>query len=113
VTAIPDRRGRLSEGVVVEASVLGRVIGIRLLVLNATIVVVPADVAAPTSPPGDRPGRPSTQAAGIAPPRSGPIGGGLAEAIRSINEGAAILAQARSDDSTRSVARGAGAGGEG
>jgi len=47
LTAVPDRRGRPSDGVLVEGSILTRLFGIRLLTLDATVVVVPADVSAP------------------------------------------------------------------
>ena len=43
LTAVPDRRRRLSEGILVEASVLARLLGIRLLKLDATVVLMPAD----------------------------------------------------------------------
>jgi hypothetical protein len=47
LTAVPDGRGHLSEGVIVEATVLGRVFGLRLLALDATVVVSPAAMAEP------------------------------------------------------------------
>ena len=49
-TARRDRRRRPSDGVVVEASILARLLGIRLLTLDATVVLVPADVTAPPTP---------------------------------------------------------------
>ena len=49
LSALAERRGRRSSGVVVEASVLARLLGIRLLRLDATVVVVPADVTSPSS----------------------------------------------------------------
>ena len=94
--AVPDRRRRVSDGVLVEASILARVLGLRLLTLDVTLVLVPAEVSAPAPPSAPR-GLP----AGASPRRYGPPparpvpGGGLADAVRSINEGAELLAEAR------------------
>ncbi|HEU4703895.1 MAG TPA: hypothetical protein VFS37_15550 [Conexibacter sp.] len=82
---------RESHGVVVEASIVARLLRIRLLRLDATVVVLPADVAEPLPQPS--PARP--------PPRrelGGPSTDGrprLAEAVRAIEESAAILARTR------------------
>jgi hypothetical protein len=76
--AVPDRRRRVSDGVLVEASILARLLGIRLLTLDLTLVLVPADVSAPSPQPA----------------RTG-AGRGLAHAVRSINEGAQLLAESR------------------
>jgi hypothetical protein len=75
--------------VLVEASVRARVMGIRLLSLNATVVLAPADLTA--SPPAvvDLPPRPSA----VPRARSRAAGRGLAEAVRSIDEGAEILSR--------------------
>jgi hypothetical protein len=94
LTALPDPRRRPSDGVLIKASILARLLGIRLLKLDATVVVVPAQVAAPSSAPQDR--RP-VASRGAAPARPVAIGGGLAAAVRSIDEGAEILAEARRD----------------
>ena len=90
LTAVRARRTRRSDGVLVEGSILARLLGIKLLTLDATIVVVPADVAAPSPAP---------------PPRRPAAGTGLASAVKSINEGAELLAEVRRDD-RRPVARG-------
>lgn len=70
------------EGVVVEASVVARLFGARLLAVDATVVVSPARV------------RTRPQAL---PPRlrSEPIGARLAAAERDIDDGAARLAASR------------------
>lgn len=47
LTAVPDRGGQPSDGVLVEGSIVTRLLGLRLLKLDATVVVVPADVSAP------------------------------------------------------------------
>src|SRR4051794_23283805 len=46
VTATPDRRRRLSDGVLVDASIHARLLGLRLLTLDASVVLVPAEVSA-------------------------------------------------------------------
>jgi hypothetical protein len=102
LTAIPSRRKRLSDGVLVEALVLGRVLGVRILTLRASVVLAPAEVTAPTaevtaptaahralaSPPATRSPR-------LAPARRPSAGRRLAEAVRHIDEGAKLLAEAR------------------
>jgi hypothetical protein len=73
-TTALDRSRRLSEGALVQASVRARLLGIPLLRLEATVALVPASITASSS--------------GIA-------AGGLADAVRSINDGAEILAEVR------------------
>jgi hypothetical protein len=97
--ATPDRRRRLSEGVLVDASIRARLLGIRLLTIDATVVLAPADVTAPSVAAHDPPRRPSVRPSGISRNRSAATGRGLAEAVRSINEGAELLAEARRDGS--------------
>jgi hypothetical protein len=75
LTAAVDPSRHLSEGALVQSSVRARVLGIPLLRLDATVVLIPAAITAP----------PSAVAAG----------NGLAEAVRSINDGAEVLAQVR------------------
>ena len=77
LTAAVDRSRRLSEGALVQASVRARLLGLPLLRIDATLVLMPAAISASSS----------TVA----------VGDGLAEAVRSINDGAAILAQVRRD----------------
>jgi hypothetical protein len=75
LTAAVDPSRRLSEGTLVQASVRARLLGIPLLRLDATVVLMPAAITTP----------PSALAAGE----------GLVEAVRSINDGAEMLAQVR------------------
>jgi hypothetical protein len=75
LTAAVDPSRRLSEGALVQAAVRARLLGIPLLRLDATVVLMPAAITAPSS----------TLAGG----------NGLAEAVRSINDGAEVLAQVR------------------
>jgi hypothetical protein len=97
LTAVPDPRRRLSDAVLVEASVRARVMGIRLLSLDATVVLVPADLTASPpavfDPPAQAPARPSA----VPRARSRAAGRGLAEAVRSIDEGAEILSRTQRD----------------
>lgn len=105
LTAVPDRKRRLSDGFLVEASILARVLGIRLLTLDATVMLVPADVTAPSSEPHsssalhDSPARTPARSSDVPRAQSGAVGRGLADAVRSINEGAALLAEARRNGS--------------
>jgi hypothetical protein len=92
VTLAPDRGRRLSDGALVEASIRARLLGIPLLRLDATVVLMPAEVTARSSAP-DEPVR--TRSFGVPPARSGVAGRSLAEAVRSINEGAEVLAEVR------------------
>jgi len=95
LTVVPDSRRRLSDAVLVEARILARVMGIRLLSLDATVVLVPGDVTASPSAVAD----PSAPALGLLRPSAAPqaesraAGRGLAEAVRSIDEGAEILSR--------------------
>lgn len=75
LTAAVDPSRRLSEGALVQASVRARLLGITLLRLDATVVLMPAAITAPSSALAS--------------------GNGLAEAVRSINDGAEVLAQVR------------------
>jgi hypothetical protein len=75
LTAAVDPSRRLSGGGLVQASVRARLLGIPLLRLDATVVLMPAAITTPSS----------RLAAGE----------GLADAVRSINDGAETLAQVR------------------
>ena len=74
MSAAIDPRRRLSEGALVQASVRARLLGIPLLRLDATVALMPAAITAPSS---------------------AVAAGSLAEAVRSINDGAEVLAQVR------------------
>ena len=92
LTAAVDPSRHLSEGALVQASIRARLLGIPLLRLDATVVLMPAETAAPFSTP-HKPAR--TRSAGVSLTHSAAAGHGLAEAVRSINEGAEVLAQVR------------------
>jgi len=83
---------RLTEGFRVEASILARLFGIKLLKLDATIVVSPSGIRQVAGSSTDLVMRPTSR-----PPRTLPVGTGatLADAVRNLNEGAELLAEAR------------------
>jgi hypothetical protein len=101
VEVAPDRRRRLSDAALIEASIAARLLGMRILTLNATVALVPADVTAPPGAVRDRP--PSEDRAAHAPTRSSgdsrarPGGAkyNLADAVRNLEEGARLLADAQ------------------
>ena len=76
----------MSEGTLVRARVRARVLGVKLLSLEARVVLEPVELEVPVA---------------VLPPRRGPtgeprpIGVGLAQATRAIDEGEASLAAAR------------------
>jgi hypothetical protein len=107
LTAVPDRRRRPSDGLVVEASIVARLLGIRLLKLDATVAIVPADVTAPSAARHEPRVRAPGRSNGVPLARSAPAGRGLAEAVRRIDEGAAILAETngRKPEEERDVTR--------
>ncbi len=103
LAAAPDHRKTPAQGTLIKGSILARILGIRLLTLDATLVLVPTDVSALPSVATDRLQRtyaPSSRAA----PRAIAVGPGLDKAVRSIGEGAALLAQSRRDSPQRPVA---------
>ena len=122
LTAVPDRSRSLSAGILIEGSVRARVMGVRLLTLDTTVVLTPADVTSARSAPRENPpAHSSAQRSGgqtdgafagpsrdlsapasarpsnVSSRRSRRPGRSLAEAVRSINEGAQLLAEVRLD----------------
>jgi hypothetical protein len=95
LNAAPARQRRLSDGVLLEASILGRVLGLRILNLRATVVLAPATVTAATPADHVPPSRADARRSGAARARRGAGGRELAEAVRRIDEGAELLAEAR------------------
>jgi len=77
--------------------VVARLFGLRLLDLDATVVITPAEVRGP--PPARRDARLPTRGRALggplAPDMSGAVPRRLAEAVWRIDEGAAILAESR------------------
>ena len=101
VEVTPDRRRRLSDAALVEASIAARLLGMRILTLDATVAVVPADITAATravqdrSPREDRVADDTRRSSGDSRGRSGSVGHRLADAARNLDEGAKLLADAR------------------
>jgi hypothetical protein len=97
----PDRKRGRAGATLIEASVTARLLGVRLLTLDAKVALVPADVtvAAPPSPHRAAPAPPISRG------RADGVGGhhGLADAVRDLNEGAKLLAdvQRRNGSSAR------------
>jgi hypothetical protein len=97
LTAIPDRSWSLADGVLVEAVLRARLLGVRLLKIDATAVLAPADITARSPVAHDVRVRSSARSSANSPPRSGAAGQGLAQAVRRIDEGAKLLAESRRD----------------
>jgi hypothetical protein len=97
LSAVPDQRRRLADGILVEATILARVLGIRILTINTTLVLVPADVRSSSSAPLHQSTHASALSSSIPSMRSGAAGRRLATAVQSINEGAELLATAQHD----------------
>ncbi len=98
--AVPDHGRHLSNGLLIEGSILARVLGLRLLTLDTTVVLVPADVRGSsaterTSESHDESTPTYTRSLAASPVRAASPGRGLAQAVRSLNEGAEILANAQ------------------
>jgi hypothetical protein len=90
-----DRGKRLSEGTLVKAHVEGRVLGLRLLKIDALVALVPASPPEPASDAWLEPGRSiSSVGNGSAVP-----GSALAEAVRTLDEAAVLLADDRRNGS--------------
>ncbi len=94
-TVAPDRAGRrASDATLVEASITARLLGLRILRLDAHVVLVPAEVAVEVPRRVREPaGRAPALAAGNSRGR-GRVAGhhGLADAVRNLDEGARLLA---------------------
>jgi hypothetical protein len=64
----------------------------RILTLDTTVVLAPADITAESSMPTNPPTITAARSSGVSP-RYRAAGHGLAEAIRDINDGAEMLAK--------------------
>lgn len=98
LVVVPDADRRLGDGVVVRATVLARVLGFKLLRLEADVVLAPAELRATALPhpavggvDGDRP----DVVRGPPLERRRPPHGRLADATRMLGEADASLARAR------------------
>ena len=86
--AVPDDSRPLSEGLLVEASIVARLLRIRLLAIDARLIVAPAHVQRRTQTPVT-PRTRRTQTPVTPRTRGRRIGTGLAAAERMLDEGAA------------------------
>jgi hypothetical protein len=92
-----DRRRGQTSATLVQASVTAHLLGLRLLTLDAKVALVPADVTV-VAPPAREPvaaPRASEISSGRARGRADGAGehrGGLADAVRNLDEGARVLA---------------------
>jgi hypothetical protein len=91
----PDRTRRLSEGALVQASVRARLLGLPLLRLDATVVLAPAEISDARPPALEPERRRSARSSAVL--MTDARRHGLAEAVRSINEGVQLLAEVRRD----------------
>lgn len=87
-----------AEGVRIEASVLARLLGIKLLKLDATVLVLPNEVSAAAPNPVIR----ASPANRLPKAKVAPRGDDrrLADAVRKLDEGARLLDEARRDGAT-------------
>jgi hypothetical protein len=95
VSASPTGARRSSDGILIEASILARVLGLRLLTLDATITLVPAEMTTPSSVASGRSGHPTTLRRASPAARSRVAGGSLARAVQTIDEGEHLLGESR------------------
>jgi hypothetical protein len=94
-SALTFSRGRrLSEGALVEARLRGRVLGIPLLKIDALVAIVPANSTPVPSTPRAPSGEPTLSSRNRTRKLDTP-GSALAEAVRSIDQAAELVAEAR------------------
>jgi hypothetical protein len=87
--------GNLAGGTLVEASVVARLLRIKLLTLDASVLLLPAVAESSALPAASSGERRVLEASSARPQPAGTPRRRLADATRSIDEGAAILARAR------------------
>ena len=92
---VPDPGKRLSDGVLLQATIRARFLGIRILTLDTTVVLAPADIAAAPSPRAGPPTIAPRRSLTVPPTPSRTAAPGLAAAVRSLNEGAELLARSK------------------
>jgi hypothetical protein len=87
---VPDGRRRLADGLVIDAAVVARLLGVRLLRIEAAVAVSPARIDPP----------PAVAHAVRPVPIARPIGTGLAQARGYHDDGAVSLAASRAGATT-------------
>jgi hypothetical protein len=90
--------------VLVDACIRARLLGIPLLKIEGSVVLAPAGLTAAASVPRHPPIRGSARSCGAASTHPAAPGQGLVEAVRTINEGAELLAAA-GDEKSPGLAR--------
>jgi hypothetical protein len=95
----PDRRRRRSDATLVEASVTARLLGLRILRLDATVALVPAGVSVATPADPDRAPLAPARSSGNSRGRAGAVGHRLTDAVRNLDEGARLLAEVQRNGS--------------
>ena len=104
-TVVPDSSKRLSDGLLIETTVLARLLGVRLLTLEGTVAVTPAQlrdlsqahpvITIPTTPPRTYDAMPTPRSTDghlqtVAQPKE-KVGDRLAKAALLLNESAGYL----------------------
>jgi hypothetical protein len=94
-TVAPERGARRSSGAtLVEASVTARLLGMKILTLDAKVALVPAEVMVAAPRVREPAARSSALSSGNARGRAASVGHrGLADAVRTLDEGARLLAE--------------------
>jgi hypothetical protein len=91
--AAPDRRMPRADATLVEASVTARLLGMRILTLDATVALVPADVTVATPRVQARAAQAAARSSEDSRGRAGAVGHRLPDAVRNLDEGARLLAE--------------------
>jgi hypothetical protein len=71
----------------------------RILTLDATVALVPADVTVATPPVQGRAPQAPARSSGVSRGRAGAAGHRLADAVRNLDEGARLLAEVQRNGS--------------
>jgi hypothetical protein len=85
--------------------VTARLLGLRILTLHATVALVPADVRVAARPAPVRAAGRAPLPAWDARERPGPAGHRLADAVRTLDEGAEVLAAVQRDGAAPAAQR--------
>lgn len=107
-SVIPDGSKRLNEGVVIQTSLLARVLGVKLLTLDGTVLVSPARLQEPDNDPEETPkevSRPSAERGNAVPGPNGVVGTRLLSTARLLEANASDLRDLRSTSESTRLAR--------
>lgn len=95
----PDRRRGRSDATLVEASVTARLLGMRILTLDAKVALLPADVSLTPPPVQGRADYAPARSSGDSPGRAASAGHRLVDAVRNLDEGSRLLAEVQRNGS--------------